>query len=370
MNVADMERKWIKNLTSLVIVVACTMGTSIDVAGQTTAKRFQLTENKQARRVDVTVAGKPFTSYIYPDEVKKPVLYPIRTAKGTIVTRGWPLEPRPGERVDHPHHVGLWFNYGDVNGHDFWNNSNDTGGHKGPFGTIRHRSVDKMANGADKAELQVRSEWLKPDGTSLIVETTRFVFSGEGDDCIIDRITTLTALQEDILFRDNKEGLIALRVARELEHPAAQPEIFTDASGKATTVPKMSNEGVTGMYESSEGITGDSVWGTRARWVSLNGKIGQELIAVVIMDNPQNIGFPAYWHARGYGLFGANSLGLKAMSNGAEELNFKLPAGKSVTFRHRAGSFRKQAQRRGGACGIREDCSEEITASAAFSNLQ
>src|SRR5215211_675033 len=68
-----------------------------------------------ARRVDVFVDGKPFTSYIWPDAIKKPVLYPLRTAAGTIVTRGFPLEPRPGERVDHPHHVGLWFNYGDVN---------------------------------------------------------------------------------------------------------------------------------------------------------------------------------------------------------------------------------------------------------------
>lgn len=331
-----MEEKWVKNLTSLVLVIACTiMSASVETFGQAKAKRFQLTEDKQGKRVDVRVDGKPFTSYIYPDEVKKPVLYPIRTAKGTVITRGWPLEPRPGERVDHPHHVGLWFNYGDVNGHDFWNNSNDTGGHRGPFGTIRHRSVDKMTSGDDKAELQVTSEWQKPDGAPMIRETTRYVFSGEGDNRIIDRITTLTALEEDVLFRDNKEGLIAIRLARELEHPSTQPEIFTDAGGKATAVPRMNNEGVTGFYESSEGITGDSVWGTRAKWVSLNGKIGQEPVAVVLMDNPQNIGYPTYWHARGYGLFAANPLGQKAMSNGAEELNFKLPAGESVTFRHR-----------------------------------
>ena len=315
--------------------MALIVSASVNAAAQSNVKRFQLTENKAGKRVDVTVDGKPFTSYIYPDEVKKPVLYPIRTSEGTLITRGWPLEPRPGERVDHPHHVGLWFNYGDVNGHDFWNNSNDTGGHKGPFGTIRHRSVDKMTSGNDRAELQVTSEWQKPDGTPLLQETTRYIFSGEGKARIIDRITTLKALQEDVLFRDNKEGLLALRVARELEHFSTQPELFTDASGKATAVPKMNNDGVTGRYESSEGLSGDSVWGTRARWVNLNGKIVQEPVSVVIMDNPQNTGFPTYWHARGYGLFGANSLGQKAMSNGAEELNFKLPAGESVTFRHR-----------------------------------
>jgi len=330
-----MKTKWLKSLPAYLLVLTCSMSGALKASGQSKANRFQLTENKQGKRVDVTVDGRHFTSYIYPDEIKKPVLYPIRTAKGTIITRGWPLAPRPGERVDHPHHVGLWFNYGDVNGYDFWNNSNDAGDHKGPFGTIRHRNVDKMTSGDDKAELAVSAEWQKPDGIPLMLENTRYTFSGEGDNRIIDRITTLTALQEDILFKDNKEGLIAIRVARELEHPSTSAEIFTDARGKATSVPSMNNEGVTGLYQSSEGIKGDDVWGTRATWVSLNGTIKEEPIAVVIMDNPQNIGYPTYWHARGYGLFAANPLGQKAMSNGKEELNFKLPAGKTVTFRHR-----------------------------------
>src|SRR5215212_6033958 len=77
-----------------------------------------VTPNEAARRVDVSIGGKPFTSYIWPERLKKPVLYPLRTASGTLVTRGWPFDPRPGERIDHPHHVGLWFDYGDVNGVD------------------------------------------------------------------------------------------------------------------------------------------------------------------------------------------------------------------------------------------------------------
>src|SRR5512145_454787 len=75
------------------------------------------------RRVDVTVGGQPFTAYIWPERLAKPVLYPLRSARGTIVTRGFPLDPRPGERVDHPHHVGFWLNYGDLDGVDFWGNS-------------------------------------------------------------------------------------------------------------------------------------------------------------------------------------------------------------------------------------------------------
>jgi len=98
--------------------------------------------NEAARRVDITIGGTPFTSYIWPERVKKPVLDPIRSAKGTIVTRGWPLNPRPGERVDHPHHVGLWFNYESVNGLDFWNNSDELKPEDAPkMGTILHRRI-------------------------------------------------------------------------------------------------------------------------------------------------------------------------------------------------------------------------------------
>ena len=83
----------------------------------------RIVKNEASRRVDVFIDGQPFTSYVWPEVLTKPVLYPLRSAQGTIVTRGFPLDPRPGERVDHPHHAGLWFNYGDVNGVDFWNNS-------------------------------------------------------------------------------------------------------------------------------------------------------------------------------------------------------------------------------------------------------
>ena len=88
---------------------------------QNQAVKFNVDE--KAKKVDVIIAGQLFTSYIYPDDLDKPVLYPIYTSKGSVITRGFPRDPRPGERVDHPHHVGLWFNYGDVNGLDFWNNS-------------------------------------------------------------------------------------------------------------------------------------------------------------------------------------------------------------------------------------------------------
>ena len=35
-------------------------------------------------------------------------------------------------------------------------------------------------------------------------------------------------------MKDNKEGVLGLRVTRALEEPATKPEVFTDAQGKPT----------------------------------------------------------------------------------------------------------------------------------------
>jgi hypothetical protein len=299
-------------------------------------KRIQLRRNDEDKRVDIFIEGEHFTSYIYPENLEKPVLYPLRTAEGTPVTRGFPLESREGERVDHPHHVGLWFNYGDVNGLDFWNNSSAISEEKKEeYGSIIHKKIESISSGNEEGILVVNMEWVNHKGEALLEEHTTFVFSGENKKRIIDRTTTLTALDKDVSMKDNKEGMLGMRVARELEHPTDKAEIFTDASGEPTEVASMNNEGVTGRYRSSQGIKGDEVWGTRGKWMNLSGEINGEKISVAILDHPENVGYPTYWHARGYGLYAANPLGQKAMSGGKEELNFELPAGASVRFKHR-----------------------------------
>jgi hypothetical protein len=287
------------------------------------------------QRVDVLVGGKPFTSYIYPASQKKPSLFPIRAATGTVVTRGYPLEPRPGERVDHPHHVGLWFNYGNVNGRDFWNNSSAIKAQDVPkMGTILHRRVNGVTSGTGEGTLDVTTEWVDADNKPLLREDVHFVFRATSDLRSIERRTTLTALDQPVLFTDDKEGLIGMRVARALEHPSNTPERFTDANGRATSVAVLDNAGVTGRYRSSEGKEGDAVWGTRARWTTLSGVVNGDPVRIAMLDHPGNPGFPTYWHARGYGLFAANPLGQKVFSNGKEELNFRLEPGRATTFRH------------------------------------
>jgi Methane oxygenase PmoA len=296
-----------------------------------------VTADEPGRRVDVTIGGQPFTSYIWPERLKKPVLYPLRSAKGTLVTRGWPLDPRPGERIDHPHHVGLWFDYGNVNGIDFWNNSDAlTPAAAAKMGTILHRRVISARGGAESGSLVTDADWIGPGGVTLLNERSECVFRGDATARIVERTTTLTALDRRVVFNDNKEGLFGMRVARQLEQPSTTPEVFTDASGRATAVPALDNTGVSGQYLSSEGRKGDAVWGTRGRWTMLTGRIGAEALTLAMLDHPKNPGFPTYWHARGYGLFAANPLGPGALTDGKQAaLNLTLEPQTSATFRYR-----------------------------------
>jgi len=318
------------------LVVVAAFLTSFVSAGPRPSDRVTVVVNEQARRVDISIDGRPFTSYIWPATLKKPVLYPLRTAKGTIVTRGFPLEQRPGERVDHPHQAGLWFTYESVNGIDFWNNSDAIEPENArKMGTILHRAIVSAKSGAERGELDVETDWLTYDKKVLLKEHTHFVFRGGSGFRSVERITTLRALDEKVSFPDEKDGLLGLRVIRALEIPSGKPEVYTDGSGRATTVSKLDNIGVNGTYLTSEGKKGDAAWGTRGRWCNLSGFVGDEPVTITILDHPANPGFPTYWHARGYGLFAANPLGQKIFSEGKQELNFSLPPNASVTFRYR-----------------------------------
>jgi len=265
----------------------------------------------------------------------------VRAASGTIITRGYPLDPREGERVDHPHQVGVWFNYGDVNGFDFWNNSFAVpADKKGSYGRILHRGVKRAESRDAKGVLEVAADWQVPaedgDWHTVLQENTIFEFSGDGSTRTIDRITQLTAQEDDVLFRDNKEGLFAIRVDRAFTYPSDKPQVFTDANGIPTEVKVMDPKGMNGHYLNSRGVEDKDVWGKQAEWVGLSGTKGQEKITIAIFDHPDNPGFPSHWHARDYGLFAVNNLGQEVFSEGARPaLNFRLTAGESTIFRHR-----------------------------------
>jgi hypothetical protein len=229
--------------------------------------------------------------------------------------------------------VGLWFNFGDVNGLDFWNNSFAIKqADKPKYGTVKFKKI--VSEDPKKGELVTQAEWVDINNKVLLDEVSTFVFSGKENLRTIERTGRLTAKQQ-VTFTENKEGLIGLRLDRAFEEPALKPEKFLDAKGIETEVPVLNNDGVNGVYRNAGGIKGGAVWGKRSPWVALSAEKEKEAITIVILDHPKNPNYPAWSHARGYGLFATNSLGGRNFDKTAAEVKIVLQPGETITFKYK-----------------------------------
>ena len=286
------------------------------------------TENK----VDILIDDKPFTSFLYPSDLEKPVLWPVYAANGTVVSRGFP--PGPGEATDHPHHIGIWFTYENVNGLDFWNNSVAIPAEKkNMYGWIKTDRITETSSGK-KGILSYHANWTNQQNEVLLEENTKFEISGNEHQRIIDRVTVLKANTE-VLMKDAKDGLLGVRVTHALQMPETKDQKFTDDKGNVTIVKAGSDKIANGNYITNEGKQGNDAWSTRGKWCKLYGKVGNDSVSIAIIDHPGNPNYPTFWHSRGYGLFAANPLGENIFTNGKSTKNLTLKKGESVTFRYR-----------------------------------
>jgi hypothetical protein len=228
-------------------------------------------------RIDVAIDGEKFTSRHAGKDARVPFYYPV-ILDGKGLTRSFPMKSGvPGEKDDHAHHVSFWFAHGDVNGKDFWH---------GKKQTVVPIATDLQQNGSVLGILNERYDWLS-EGKKILEDerSYRFIPLSEGGRAV-DVLLTLKAVEGDVKFGDTKEGTFAIRVAGTMK----------GTSG--------------GLMTSSEGKTREeNVWGKPAAWIDYSGKIDGKNYGVAMFDHPGSFRHPTHWHARDYGLFGANPFG-------------------------------------------------------------
>ena len=263
-------------------------------------------------RLRIEIDGKHFTDYVTGGDATKPYLHPLRTADGKQVSRSFPMDLVEGEKHDHPHHRGLWFSYGDVNGWDFWGNEkNQKGGGKGP-GLIKVVKVKDIKNGKKSGSVSTLQDWTDGTGKRLISESRTMTFYSDPAVRMIDFDITLTAI-EDAEFGDTKEGAFAIRLARALEEESGGTMVNAEGAEKEK-----------------------NVWGKRSAWVDYSGTLDGAKVGILIVDHPSNPRHPTYWHSRAYGLFAANMFGEKEFTKDkAAKGPGTLKAGQSWRFRLR-----------------------------------
>ncbi len=287
----------------------------------------QVTFEQHPQKIGVSIDGKLFTHYLYGEDQPKPLLVPLQTPSGTEVNRRYPLTPLEGGSDDHPHHIGLFFAVDQVNGTNFWKNTQTSP-------QIRHQSIDTLQEGK-QGTLAATSLWIDENGQTVLKEERTMVFAGEEKAHTVDIRITLTAMQPTVTFEDIEEGMFAIRLADALRESGAK---VIPPPGQP--LPDESVAG-TGQYLTSNGDVGASEgWGKRARWVALQGIKEDRVVGVAMMNHPSSINYPTFWHIRGYGLFSANPLGQgdflrqsEYKKNPVLPLNLTLEQAESVFFR-------------------------------------
>ncbi len=285
--------------------------------------------------IGVTCSGELLTLFQFSDSLYKPLFFPVNTIDGIPVTRGYPFDPRPYESMDHPHQSGLWFNYGDINGIDFWNNSLAISqNQKQHYGHIATDSVFIDENRGNGCGFTAYNTWIDGSGVAMMTEKAIYRFEIRDHFWTLTRCCVLYPLKE-IHFNDNKEGLFAIRLAHEFRSDFHTPQVTLNGNLQPGTEEEGEDMGKNGRYVASNGKEGDAVWGTSAKWVSVSAVVDGDSICVAIFDHPQNFGFPAFWHARNYGLFAVNNLARQAYNKALPPQSLDLNKGDSISFIHR-----------------------------------
>ncbi len=263
-------------------------------------------------RVTVRLGDEVFTEYIFKG-YEKPILYPVIGPSGIGMTRNWPMRDGiENEAHDHPHHKSIWFGHMDVNGENFWA-SGETAG----------KTVSKSVT-IDGNTIRSENDLVGRDGKLVATDSREISFSADGEMRMIDYTVTYHASQGDILFGDNKDGQMGIRMNPHLRIKGPV------ASGQAVN---------------SAGVTTADIWGKRANWIDYWGTVNGDVVGIAMFDHPSNLRHPTWWHAREYGLLSANPFGRRDFEGEqAESGDYKLPSGQSLTFKHRFVFHRGDAQ--------------------------
>ena len=268
----------------------------------------KITEIGEKLRVEIN--GELFTEYNFED-VPRPYFYPVIGPTGEPIIRHWPMKEGLDEgddRRDHVHQRSLWYTHGEVNGQDFWGESEKSG-------KIVHDRFLKVSSGRKVGIIQSRNKWVAANGEVVCTDTRTHKFYNRARGQIMDFEITIHASEGKVVMGDTKEGSMAIRLA-----------------------PTMRLKGKVGKGHilNSEGHRDGETWGKRAAWCDYYGPVEDEIVGVAIFDHPQNPKHPTWWHVRDYGLFAANPFGVHNFENKPKGVgDITIGAGESLTFKYR-----------------------------------
>jgi hypothetical protein len=224
----------------------------------------KITAVKVGNKINVTINGKYFTSYIFSDDEKYPFFYPVNgPASGGSVT-----SMRNGE---YPHHSSLFFGCDLVNGGNYWQEGLERG-------SIISVNAEILKQGGDTAIITDECIWSRPGAISPVKDTRKFIITMPSE----------TAVQIDVLI--TMEMLIDVHI-KKTNHSLFSARMAADLSVKNG-----------GTMINAEGAKSEKdTFGKNSPWIDFYGKRGSVTEGLAIMQHPSNPWYPSPWFTRDYG---------------------------------------------------------------------
>jgi len=224
----------------------------------------KITAVKVGSKINVTIDGKYFTSYIFANDEKYPFFYPVNgPLSGGSVT-----SMRNGE---YPHHSSLFFGCDLVNGGNYWQEGLERG-------RIISVNAEILKEGGDTVIISDECIWSRPGAVSPVKDSRRIIITAP----------SATVRQMDVEI--TMEMLIDVSI-RKTNHSLFSARMAADLSVKNG-----------GTMVNAEGAKGEKeTFGKPSPWIDFYGKRGEATEGLAILQHPSNPWYPSPWFTRDYG---------------------------------------------------------------------
>ncbi len=224
----------------------------------------KITAVKVGSKINVTIDGKYFTSYIFSDDEKYPFFYPVNgpVSGGSVTSM---------RNAIYPHHTSLFFGCDLVNGGNYWQEGLERG-------RIISVNAQIVREGGDTVVITDECIWSRPGALSPVKDSRRiFITSPSTGITQIDFEITLEMMMDVHILKTN-HSLFSARMAADLA--------VTNG----------------GTMINAEGSRGEKdTFGKGSPWIDCYGKRGNSIEGLAIMQHPSNPWYPSPWFTRDYG---------------------------------------------------------------------
>jgi len=224
----------------------------------------EITAVKVGAKINVTINGKFFTTYIFSEDEKYPFFYPLNgpVSGGSVTSL---------RNAVYPHHSSLFFGCDMVNGGNYW----QEGLERGRIISV-NAQIEKQ--GGDSVVIVDECIWSRPGALSPVKDTRRFI------------ITSPSAMVTQIDAEIAMEMLMDVRILK-TNHSLFSARLAADLA--------VTNGGT---LINAEGAKGEKeTFGKKSPWIDYSGHRGAAIEGLAIMQHPSNPWYPSPWFTRDYG---------------------------------------------------------------------